>query len=584
MAVKYLSGNRIQGSSTAIGTDGDYTILRFTGNGTFTPTEAITAEILVIAGGGGASSGGGGAGGLLTKSSYSMTAQVYTITVGAGGAGNVSGTSHGTNGVNSTIVPASGTTITAVGGGGGGRSDGGQVVGSDGGSGGGAGTTGSGSYSGGSATQGDSDGATGFGYAGGNAITGSPYGGGGGGGASEVGGNATSTQADGGDGVQNDITGVNIYYAGGGAPFLHPSQSTGGTGGQGGGGTGGDSPTAGTNGLGGGGGGGSTDSTPQYTGLAGGSGVVIFRFLTAKGYSSTGTHDSVDEKAAITNVPAGTRYEETDTRKIFRYGTDLVSGADLKAYWKFDESSGNVQNVAGDVTGNATLGDDGDLVATGMTYDQSTPSGIGTGVLLGGDGDHGVASTGSNTLSQFKFLHYPSPKTTVCAWVKFPNTPADGKSLLNDHAGSDNDTGFQIIALPSFWRYEIARNTGNTHVIKTDGTPELPIPTDNAWHFYCFRFDHSLGSANLKFTRDNANLVTANNWAGGTNTPYNGNHEEAMHVGSRTGSSDSMNIYIAEMSIWNRILTDAEVTLIYNSGDGFQLDTGLAVWKEKGTA
>jgi hypothetical protein len=40
----------------------------------------------------------------------------------------------------------------------------------------------------------------------------------------------------------------------------------------------------------------------------------------------------------------------------------------------------------------------------------------------------------------------------------------------------------------------------------------------------------------------------------------------------------------AEMSIWARVLTDAELTNLYNAGAGLQLENGLPVWKEKGTA
>jgi len=316
LAIKYLDSKRIRGSSTAIIIDGDYTVLKFTDDGTFTPTEAITAEILVIAGGGGASSGGGGAGGLLTKAEYSMTAQAYTITVGAGGTGTDNAVSIGGNGVNSTIDPTSGTTITAVGGGGGGRSNGaGASAGASGGSGGGGGASNGGTPAAGAATQGDSGGATGVGFAGGVGRGSTPHGGGGGGGASEVGQTAPSSagQADGGDGVQNDITGSNIYYAGGGGAFHHPAQTAGGSGGQGGGGQGGASNTAGTDGLGAGGGGGHGDN--DYLGKDGGSGVVIFRFLTAKGYSATGDYGDIDEKATLVTaaVTAGTGWTINET-------------------------------------------------------------------------------------------------------------------------------------------------------------------------------------------------------------------------------------------------------------------------------
>jgi len=62
-----------------------------------------------------------------------------------------------------------------------------------------------------------------------------------------------------------------------------------------------------------------------------------------------------DEKAAITDVPIGTRYEETNTRKIFRYKQDLVSGTGLKAYYRFTEASSPFLNHAGSVAGNNAI-------------------------------------------------------------------------------------------------------------------------------------------------------------------------------------------------------------------------------------
>ena len=43
---------------------------------------------------------------------------------------------------------------------------------------------------------------------------------------------------------------------------------------------------------------------------------------------TTVTNEAIDEKVAITNVPVGTRYEETDTRKIFRRKADISTTFD----------------------------------------------------------------------------------------------------------------------------------------------------------------------------------------------------------------------------------------------------------------
>jgi len=300
----------------------------------------------------------------------------------------------------------------------------------------------------------------------------------------------------------------------------------------------------------------------------------------------------VDEKVAITDIPTGIRYEETDTRTIFRYGTDLVSGANLKVYLKFDEASGNIINVAGDVIGNDTLATGGNLTQSGGTYAQSTPSELGNGLLYDGTDDDGVFSTGSNTTSQFNFLHNTTANFTLCVWLKFPNSVTSNETLIDTYNGNDANVGMRLNTSPQgHFNITVARGQGNTFVIYTDGNPQLYIPTDNAWHFYCFRYDYTEGSDALIYSVDNATSGTyyeefALGWYGGgtPNTAVNDNAYQAMYLGTKNGSAYFMNAVYAEFSLWNRRLTPAEVTQIYNSGDGFQLDTGLAVWKEKGTA
>lgn len=242
----------------------------------FRSAPAITVEYLVIAGGGGGAGpgsqgGGGGAGGYRSsvigessgggnsaESILSLASGVYTVTVGAGGAGG----SVPTNGINSVF-----STITSTGGGvGGDVSNPPNIGGSGGGFG---GNTGSGAA-----------GTPGQGLAGGDGgpNVGTPsHRGGGGGGAGAVGGSpgAGLPGGDGGAGVASSITGSSITRGGGGGGAAFAS--TGGSGGSGGGGAGGSSNGAGSAGLfntGGGGGGGGASNL----GAAGGSGVVILKY------------------------------------------------------------------------------------------------------------------------------------------------------------------------------------------------------------------------------------------------------------------------------------------------------------------
>ena len=252
---------------------GQYTIHKFTSNGTFTVSSPISVDALVVGGGGGggnntgglAGAGGGGAGGYIYQTSFPIAANSYAVTIGGGGAAS-------TNGANSSF-----STLIAYGGGAGGDSNyGWGEGGSNGGSGGGAGWPGYytlATYYGGTGSQG---------YNGGYSIGGPGQGnGGGGGGAGAAGVNATPLPGNGGVGLANSITGTSVYYAGGGGGGAY--NGIGGTGGLGGGGNGGGPGAAvATNGAPNTGGGGGGSGYALWVALAGsgGSGIVVIRYTT----------------------------------------------------------------------------------------------------------------------------------------------------------------------------------------------------------------------------------------------------------------------------------------------------------------
>jgi hypothetical protein len=267
--------------------------------------QTYSVDFLVVAGGGGGGTqhgGGGGAGGY--RNSYSTETSggggssetsltfnpgtVYTVTVGAGGAGATlpSGVVSGSVGVDSSISGTGITTITSNGGGGGASWD---LVGTTGGSGGGDAGPNISSALSGTANQG---------YAGGVLTGANGHGGGGGGGAGAVGGNGTgtafnnSTAGAGGNGLASSITGSSVTRGGGGGGGSYTDGATGNGGGTGGGGngglngnSGGTNATAGTANTGGGGG---AAQNNVNAGAAGGKGVVILRIPTAN-YSGTTT-------------------------------------------------------------------------------------------------------------------------------------------------------------------------------------------------------------------------------------------------------------------------------------------------------
>jgi hypothetical protein len=246
--------------------DATYWYHVFNSSGTFTPTRSLTCDYLVIAGGGnGGTLGGGGAGGMRStvgatggggslESALSLTAQAYTVTIGAGGA------SQGTAGNNSVFG-----SITSTGGGGG--------SGGAGGSGGGGDYT---STAGGTRTASPVQGNNG-----GTGINGGTYAAGGGGGAGAAGTNGSGGQSGaGGAGATTSISGTSTTYAGGGGGGYTVQGAARGNGGSGGGGIGGGSGNnnpAGSGTINTGSGGGAASGGGSASG-AGGSGIVIVRY------------------------------------------------------------------------------------------------------------------------------------------------------------------------------------------------------------------------------------------------------------------------------------------------------------------
>ncbi|MFA5129652.1 MAG: glycine-rich domain-containing protein [Patescibacteria group bacterium] len=287
-----------------ITTDGTYWIHTFTTNGTFTPSEAISVDALVVGGGGSGGSdpaaykggGGGGGGGVVYTAAHAVTAQAYSVTVGNGGSSNGTVGGVGGHGVTSTFDG-----ISADGGGGGGNSgnSGNQARGGTGGSGGG----------GGSQNGIGGSGITDQGYAGGTAQ-GSSAPAAGGGGAGVAGSNGGS----GGNGTSNSITGTPTYYGGGGGGGSDAATSTGGLGGGAAGSRGGSNSNcpslSGTANTGGGGGGVGKDNCT--TAGSGGSGIVIIRYpiITSVVYTASSSSNALvtSHSVQLTGLTPNTTY------------------------------------------------------------------------------------------------------------------------------------------------------------------------------------------------------------------------------------------------------------------------------------
>ena len=226
------TGPQARATGGTITFDGNDVIHTFTTNGTFTPSQTLSCDYIVVGGGGAGGgyrggdyalgSGGGGAGGYLAGTSTSISSAV-SITIGQGGT-YVNGSTPA-SGINTTTT--GGLVKTANGGG-----AGGSITiwnGSGGGYAGGSGGGGAGGYYN-NGTGGNGTGGQGNGGATATKFSNSTYGGAGGGGASSAGGGRNGAQGGaGGNGTSNSISGTAVIYAagGGGGSFVETTSLTG---------------------------------------------------------------------------------------------------------------------------------------------------------------------------------------------------------------------------------------------------------------------------------------------------------------------------------------------------------------------
>lgn len=276
-----------------------YKIHQFTNNGLFiisATTGSPTTDILLVGGGGAGggvttttgAGGGGGGGAVVYQTGVSVTAQTYTIAVGANGTG-VSG-ANGNAGSVST-----GLGYTANGGAAG-------TVNSAATNGGGSGANSSTSYT---STAGT------YAYKGGNSFgsgTASARASGGGAGAGGAGVNASSnTGGNAGPGIQNNIDGNNYYYGSGGGGSGQTTSGLGynntGSTATGGFGDGKNSASDSLAQYGSGGGGALNTATAAAAGGAGKKGTVIIRYPTSTNFTQL-YQTSVTSTSATITIPS----------------------------------------------------------------------------------------------------------------------------------------------------------------------------------------------------------------------------------------------------------------------------------------
>lgn len=226
----------------------------------------------------------------------------------------------------------------------------------------------------------------------------------------------------------------------------------------------------------------------------------------------------------------------------------------LKAYWKFNEASGNIINVSESA---ADLGSAADLSVTGATYSQ--PGIIGNSLLF--DGVNDFCQAGSS-LSQFNFMHNTTAIFTLIMWYKLgASPPSTQRGFFGTMGLSSSQTGICMAITTSRELHFICGDGTTPAVLDHSG---VIFPNDTNWHMLMVKWDYAHATNNLMYSVDNGSVTTVTK---ANATASTGDATSALQIGRSTDPT-WWSGNIDETSLWNRLLTASEITTLYNGGVG----------------
>ena len=268
--------------------------------------------------------------------------------------------------------------------------------------------------------------------------------------------------------------------------------------------------------------------------------------------------------------------EYKDSKRIVKLSTDnfattSLSLTGLKAYYKFDEASGNLINQS--TTGDG-LGSNADGTASGdPTY--SATGKINKAISFDGDGDKFTLGT---TAGQWNFLHNNN-NFSVSFWLKLNATPSENQGILGTGTGGSS-IGFDLTVNHSTGgklRASIENGAGASANIQSSAG-FVPQNT-TTWYHYVLTFSN--GSWNIY--RNGGNNESASSSVSWSTSNHSRNMELANANANTASDVKDLTGELDEVSIWNRVLTSDEISALYSNGGGVAVDDAKSSFISKPT-
>lgn len=236
-----------------------------------------------------------------------------------------------------------------------------------------------------------------------------------------------------------------------------------------------------------------------------------------------------------------------------------ISTTQLKAYYNFNESSGNIINQH--ITGNGLTS--ANLTPTGGSISYSKVGKIGNSVESGTTGKFSAS-----TASDWGFLHRQGNSFSISLWFKYLGTWENGHAIM---ATVDINANNGMI-------FDVRANGNIRYVSVGSVNNEFTVNLANAnWHHYVLTYNDA--TSKLQLWVDGFSVGTLVQDITSTTNP-----DVPLQLGD-TDYTGATNGRYDELSLWNRVLTDAEIVTLYNPAVNLEtnsifeeIDTGVRFW------
>ena len=217
----------------------------------------------------------------------------------------------------------------------------------------------------------------------------------------------------------------------------------------------------------------------------------------------------------------------------------------LRAYWKFDESSGNPVDSSGNaytLTNNNTVNFNASLISNGA--------------------DFGSANTNKTFTTSSTLGISVDTAMSFAGWVNITTSPSSGTAYAIMGLGFDASDVFYVFEYGNFSgtrRFRVGRARNGVDDPSMLYTTTL---TTGTWYHIAYTID---ASRNQEFYLDG--VRQANNTAvsgNGSGTTFTGT------VFSRALFADARHLSgkVDEWGVWDKVLSSSEITELYNGGLG----------------